>query len=315
VVAHYLFPALSLIDQNPGLANELWSLVKQFPYDRRYALYGEWKNKTYDSIPELRMAKAGCIRDSKYIMRYIFFVVESTISVLNFGTRRLSKDTTKQFGRYIGKVVHSNPVIAFSIIIDQLQAYDNQIPFVVDASRYLTELSFDVLGYSLLEALAVDKERIQPGGTGVRSWLRALAVFGGNLFKKHTIELSGLLRYLFYQLAAYNTPDLIIIQELIGQMSGLRPVDEATDAQLEALAGGESLRREALMFEAARLTRKPSLRLTRALLDSKMATPIAILIGQHRRETIFREESRELKILGWLFDMVRFRLLITCCIC
>jgi THO complex subunit 2 len=70
IIGLYLFPGLSMAEHNPGLSCEIWELVKLFPYDTRYALYGEWKYTSYEQIPELRIAKAGCIRDCKYILRY-----------------------------------------------------------------------------------------------------------------------------------------------------------------------------------------------------------------------------------------------------
>ncbi|KAJ3105928.1 THO complex subunit 2 [Phlyctochytrium planicorne] len=291
IIAQFIFPALSLTDHNPGLANEIWQLVKLFTYDRRFALYGEWKHRTYDNIPELGVAKAGCIRDAKYIMR------------------RLSKETTKQYGRHIGKLVHSNPGIAFTVILEQIQAYDNQIPFVVDASRYLTDLSFDVLSFCLIEALAVDKERLLPGGTGIRLWLKSLSSFAGNLFRKHTIELHGLLKYMFCQLVRNNVQDLLVLQEVIGQMSGVKPLDDATDVQLEALAGGDTLRRESLFLETARGTRKSSSRLNKAFVESQLAGPFMVILGQHRLECVYREQSGEIKVLGWLQDNIQRSLL------
>jgi THO complex subunit 2 len=78
----------------------------------------------------------------------------------------------KLYGRYIGKVVHSNPVVAFTNILDQIQVYDNHIPFIVDASRYLTDLSFDIFGFTLIEALASGKDRLESDGTSVKLWVR-----------------------------------------------------------------------------------------------------------------------------------------------
>ncbi|KAJ3117372.1 THO complex subunit 2 [Phlyctochytrium bullatum] len=175
--------------------------------------------------------------------------------------------------------------------------------------RYLTDLSFDVLHFSLVEALAVDRERLQPGGTGIRLWLKSLATYSGNLFRKHSIELSGLLKYMFCQLVTGSIQDLIVLQELVGQMSGVKPLDDATDSQLEALAGGETLRREALFFETARFTKKAASRLLRSLVDNKLAIPFAIALGQHRRDSVYGEDITELKILGWLQDNVQQSLL------
>ncbi|KAJ3048118.1 THO complex subunit 2, partial [Quaeritorhiza haematococci] len=226
-----------------------------------------------------------------------------------FVTRRLSKENVKQYGRHIGKVVHSNPTIAFSLIIDQIQSYDNQIPHVVDASRYLTDLEFDILSYIMIEALAKDenRDRIKPDGTTLSKWLVSLATFAGTLFRKHPIELQGVLQYVFNQVAKGNLYDLVVLQELVAQMSGIRILEETTEAQLDATGGGDMLKRESLLFESLRLVRKPSARLIKALQDTSLLLPLGILIAQKRKSCIFENSKspdlgyipQELKILSW----------------
>jgi THO complex subunit 2 len=124
------------------------------------------------------------------------------------------------------------------------------------------------------------------------------------LFRKHAIELSGLLRYMFWQLSLRNTFDLVVMQELVGQMSGVKPVDEATESQLDALAGGETLKREAFFFENVRFVRKGITRLVKSLLDTGLTLPFAVMLGQLRKECIFVNDSTELKVLGWMQDNV-----------
>jgi hypothetical protein len=45
----------------------------------------------------------------------------------------------------LGKLSHANPAVVLHTIIDQLQSYDNMVQPVVDALKYVTTLSFDVL--------------------------------------------------------------------------------------------------------------------------------------------------------------------------
>ncbi|KAJ3077585.1 THO complex subunit 2, partial [Rhizoclosmatium hyalinum] len=289
IVAKFLFPALSLTDQNPGLAADIWGLVKLFPYDRRYALYGEWKHKTYAAIPQLGVAKAACVSDAKYTMR------------------RLSKETVKRFGRYIGKIGHSNPTIAFHYILELLQTYENQNATVVEGSKYMSELSFDVVTFTLIEQLGNEqKERIQPGGIGVKTWLKSLSYFTGSIFKKHAIELGGILRYLFAQLVKGNMFDMIILQEIVMQMCGIKAIlDDVTSDQFNALAAGETLRREAFGNEPVRVVKKVSGRLLKALMETELVLPFAVLIGQHITGSVFVQGVGEIKILGWMLDNIR----------
>lgn len=83
----------------------------------------------------------------------------------------------------------------------QIQTYDNLIVPVVDALKYLTSMSYDVLGYCVVEALvAAERNRFKHDGTSISLWLQSLASFCGYIFKKYNIELTGLLQYLANQL-------------------------------------------------------------------------------------------------------------------
>ena len=79
-------------------------------------------------------------------------------------------------------------------------------------------------------------------------WLTALSSFCGAVYKKHTIELQGLLQYVANQLKAKHSLDLIIIKEVVAKMGGVEGVEEMTSEQIEATAGGELLRQEAASF-------------------------------------------------------------------
>ncbi|KAI8812587.1 transcription factor/nuclear export subunit protein 2-domain-containing protein, partial [Cladochytrium replicatum] len=285
IIAKFFLPALSQVYANPGITQELWSLMKILPYETRYGLYAEWEHRTYDQVPLCRIAKVKCIAEVQRIMR------------------RLTKDNVKQYGRHIGKVVHSNPVIAFNKILDLLRNYDNQIPHVVDAARYLTDLEFDILSFCLIETLSNPYDsRLKDDGTSLAKWLMSLSLFTGTLCRKHPIELQGILQFMARQLLNDNVYDIIVLQDIISQMTGMRCIDDPTDAQLDSLAGGEHLKREALMLESTKLTRKPTQRLMKALRDSELVSVIGIMLGQQRKEVVFRESGKELKVSGSVLD-------------
>lgn len=76
---------------------------------------------------------------------------------------------------------------------------------MVDSLKYLTSLSYDVLGYCLIEALALaDRNRFKLDGTSLSMWLQGSANFCGSIYKKYNIELSGLLQYVANQLKAHK---------------------------------------------------------------------------------------------------------------
>nr|CAB3266946.1 THO complex subunit 2-like [Phallusia mammillata] len=286
MISIVLLPSLSLLPCNANISEEIWMVIKSLTYQTRYRLYGEWKNLTYEKYPQLLLAKSQTIDRTKYIMR------------------RLTKENVKQTGRQMGKLSHSNPTILFDCILSQIQRYDNLIMPVVDALKYLTNLTYDVLAFCIIEALANPlKERMKHDDTNISNWLQSLASFCGAIFKKYPIELSGLLQYVANQLKAGKSLDLLIMKEVVQKMSGIEISEEITSDQLEALAGGEILKAEGGYFGQIRNTKKSSNRLKEALIEQNLAIPLCLLMAQQRQGIVFHESSDiHLKLVGKLTD-------------
>lgn len=180
-----IFPALSYLDCNCCIAEEIWTLVKLYPYQIRYCLYARWKNETYSLYPDLLRKRADSEKQIKNIMK------------------RVSKENVKPVGRLIGKLTHCSPGFLFDYVLLQIQVYNNLIAPVVDSLKYLTNLSYDVLGFCLIECLAnADKKRVKHDSTSISGWLQSLSSFCGAVYKKYSIELTGLLQYVTNQLKA-----------------------------------------------------------------------------------------------------------------
>lgn len=284
--ANVFLPALSLLRSNANMSEEIWVMLQILPYQQRYRLYGEWKNEAYNRHPDMMLVQANTIDRTKYIMR------------------RLTKENIKQSGRQMGKLSHGNPVVLFDCILNQIQRYDNMINPVVDAFKYLTNLTYDALAFCIIEALAnPQKERMKYDDTNISDWLQSLASFSGSVFRKYSIELSGLLQYVANQLKAGKSLDLLILKEVVQKMSGIEVSEEVTKDQLEALGGGEVLKAEGGYFGQIRNTKKSSNRLKDALLGQKLELPMCVLISQHRHAIIFEEgEQKHLKLVGKLTD-------------
>lgn len=69
----------------------------------------------------------------------------------------------------------------------------------------MTSLSFDVLGYCIVETLGKSgQDRVKHDGTSISVWLQSTASFCGAIFKKHPVELTGILQYVANQLKTEN---------------------------------------------------------------------------------------------------------------
>lgn len=156
IVRLNLIPAIALSEPSPASTMDLWDILRNYPYITRFSFYGEWKDRSYKRFPELRVKKAEAERDAKGLLK------------------RLSVDNVKQFGRSLAKIAHTNPAVLFEIALNQVQSYDNLIGPVVESARYLTPLGYDVLAYSLLDALSnPEKERTKTDGTNISLWLQS----------------------------------------------------------------------------------------------------------------------------------------------
>lgn len=177
----------------------------------------------------------------------------------------------RQFGRVIGKLSHCNPTIACMELLSKIQVHDNFIMLIVDALKYLSSLTFDVLvcasfcraatiahahrtrrrgsGTSLDVHCASCAQGVSAESSFVSRRLRSLAQFVGALFRKHSntqyLELIGVLQYIMNQLRADQPLTLLVLEELIRCMAGINPApDLSSDLEIDALAGGEILRYE-----------------------------------------------------------------------
>uniref|UniRef100_V5EZF8 THO complex subunit 2 n=1 Tax=Kalmanozyma brasiliensis (strain GHG001) TaxID=1365824 RepID=V5EZF8_KALBG len=294
VLRFHLLPAFSLSPSNSGIVDEIWMLVRIMPYEKRFSLYGQWKNDLYQ-WPELRAAQAATEKEAKGILK------------------RISKDNIKQSGRNLAKASHSNPTIFFTVALNQVQAYDNLIQPLVESAKYLSQFEYDIFSFNLVDALSnPEKERTKQDGTNISLWLKSLAAFCGTLFRRYAMmDCTPILQYLVNQLKANNSKDLVIMSELITKMSGIEPLANLADAQIAALTGGRHLHMEAMMAANA-LTgskeriayRRSGQRLLNALVESKLSVPLLILVAQQRQACIHLvpESEAHLKYLGNLYD-------------
>ncbi|KAJ3574543.1 hypothetical protein NP233_g1708 [Leucocoprinus birnbaumii] len=293
VLRTYLIPGLPLIRGNAVCTVEVWSIIRHFPQEARWQLYGEWKTQVYKSHSELRIRFVQADRESKGILR------------------RLSHNSIDALSGPVAKLAHSNPCIFFQNAVNQIMAYDNLASVVIQALRYVTNMGFDVLVFIVLDALAnPNKDRVKDDGVNTADWLQSLASFTGMLFRRYSAELSPVLSYVAHQLQSGQTTEIVVLRELIWKMAGIEPLPSLSEAQIAAMAGGPVLRIEAIASETrgARLDTSESnlkgpQRLGRSLLEApSLALPLLVQVAQQRQACVFRAPDAHLKSLASLFD-------------
>ncbi|OSX60384.1 hypothetical protein POSPLADRAFT_1058548 [Postia placenta MAD-698-R-SB12] len=289
----YVIPALPLIRANAVCAVEVWNILKLYEITLRWQLYGEWKTSIYQSHPELRCRQIQADRESKSLLR------------------RLSSNTVDSLSSSVAKLAYSDPCIFFANAINQIMAYDNLADVVISALGYVTLMAFDVLCYITLDALATpNKERLKDDGVNIADWLQSLASFTGTLFRRYGADITALIKYIVHQLHNGQTTELIVLRELIWKMAGIEPLPSLSDSQIAAMAGGPTLRIEAVAsttrgsrLELNDIAQKAPRRLGYSLLETNLALPLLIQVAQQRQACIYQAPNAHLKPLASLYDV------------
>ncbi|EGT50979.1 CBN-THOC-2 protein [Caenorhabditis brenneri] len=285
VVSECLLPSLTLSETNVSLSEELWQLLQLFPYSWRYWMYSKWNHETARH-PEMHIMKGKIHGRTKYVLK------------------RLSKETVKMMGRQLGKLCHIHPSTVLSYLLSQVQTFDNFIGPVVDSLRYLTSLEFDVLTYCIISQLAdPSKQALKSTDATISPWLQALGTLVGSLYRRYPLELNGMLDYVLNQLKLCKSYDMLLLREIIQNMSWIESISGATKDQIEALGGGDLLKQEAGGYSTATKNRKAAQRLRDALLKGDLAVGLCISIAQQKEHIIYNESATlPLKLVGKMVD-------------
>lgn len=105
-----------------------------------------------------------------------------------------------------------------------------------------------------------------------------------------------------------------MLEKLILRMAGIEPLPSLSDSQIAAMAGGLTLRIEAVAsdirgagFDVTEAALKGAPRLGRALIDTNLALPLLIQVAQQRQACVYKVKEGHLKSLGFLYDAVCLR--------
>lgn len=250
----YVLPSLSLCGSNANIAFEAWEMLKSFHWSIRYEIYTYLKDASHEGHPALSFARNRATAAARQTMK------------------RVAVETLRQSGRMLGKLSHSNPFPVMEILVSTLERYDNLIPLSTEAMKYVGPLSLDVVAFTLVDRLWMDRPRSKGDGMTSADWLSSLAAFTGAFYRRyHQVEIGALLHRIICGLTGLGSdkdplgssdstthdqgsvdklladlPVLTLFRELITRMCGLEALPDVTDEQLNACGGSETLRNQFL---------------------------------------------------------------------
>ena len=221
-----LLPTISLVKANPGVVATLWSILQEFDYITRFQAYEDWLVYQNYSKPSLML-------EGYY-----------TIKQMGPWFKTVTPDTVKQKGRILGNISHNNPGLVFKMANYVMKNYSNLIEPIVNALSYSSNLSLDMIIFLVLRDLSNSSyeekasEQFMRDGT-ISDVHGNFSTFLGHFLRKYyTVDLTSIFSFLTERLLKKQYLDLIILREIISNMSGNEALEALTYNQLQALAGG-----------------------------------------------------------------------------
>lgn len=303
---NFLLPSLGQFPPNPALTLEVWAIVEQFSYTNRYSLYRSWRGSGLDRA---------ALTSNKPL-----WLVAGELQAgkdVRYALKRLSKDTIRDTSRAVAKVCHSHPLVVFTIILNQIEAYDNLVQVMVDCLRFVTPLSLDILGFCILSRLCgsaggVNRSRLKEDGVNVSQWLQSLESFTGAFFKSFPfIELRGILCYLMRRLKDGHVMELGVLRTLLKTSGGwafadYSPAASLSKNQLEGRGGSTLLKRETMSFGVFQdFNLRSSNEIRKVLQVDDMGVSLLVLLAQVRHQIVFESTKgppKPVKLIGNLVD-------------
>ncbi|CAL8583642.1 THO2 plays a role in transcriptional elongation [Xanthoria parietina] len=287
-----LVPALSLTKSNPGVANEVFELIREFSLHTRYSFYAEWFQGQTSRLPEVKAALDRARSETRDVLK------------------RISKSNLKSMARALAKIAYSSPGAVFQLAISQIEIYENFAETFTECARYLTYLAYDVFNWALLSAVGGGgKSRVQADGMLTSHWLQSLTVFISKVYKRYPVMSPvPMLQYVLDQLTRGNSVDLIVLEEMVTTMAGIISDTNFNDNQVVAMGGGEQLQAQTMLqlLDRRHELKPTAKRLMRCLAEPKLAGQLLVAIAQERENCVYNlpDKDAPAKLLGNLFDEV-----------
>ncbi|KAF1832793.1 hypothetical protein BDW02DRAFT_410532 [Decorospora gaudefroyi] len=290
----FIAPAVSFTGRNPAIINEVWDLFKHFDTATRYTIYHQWFNGMLK--PPIKNA----FRD----------VGEETKKTLS----RISATNTKEYGRKIAKISYASPGVVFKMTVKQLVNYPNMITALVECSRYLTLLGYDVLTWTLVTyLLSPDKGSHQDDGMLSAPWLKNIATFIGKAYAKYQLmDPVPVLQLTAHQLlrAEGELYMLDVLEQMIKSMGGISLSGSVSESMTLALCAGPALRTFTLQHRLAdyrHLAGSSARRLVKSLKETGLGPQILIALAQHVEAYVHRDDQLDVPDKPVLFNVDKLR--------
>eukprot|EP00667_Euglena_gracilis_P000821 EG_transcript_821 len=293
IVASVLLPSLTVTAANPALNFEVWQVLSQYEFTKRFEMYGPLRDQVWDgSLAEIRKVAHERMED-----------------ILQAITGPIDAKYIKRQARRVGQLVQCHPMLVTDRLVQYVARTKGELSaslldLLVRLVQYFTPLGLDILVFQLLLKVAElssalqgkkadDSARVAEDSVALNN----VARFTGALYRRHftVLDVAAFLQFLQRRLRAGEGMDVLLLDQLIQAAVGTRPGqgDESaiSIADMQLFVGGPRLRAyhgTDLLYSKASLLSSGSQLATKALLQALTANGVGrslvLLLGQLRAE-------------------------------
>lgn len=221
----FMLPVLGLVEDEQFVANAIYSVMKHFPFERRYFMYHELSTKIAEDNIHVRL------QFNKYQKR-----IRSLL-------KSLSIDNIAFKCRDVANFVSCNPLSTLDSILKQIENYDKVSELIVISAEFFSEFAYDVLQYTLLIKLTSERPTLQDDGITPKMWISRLSLFIAGLAKGCSkMSMSNIFVFLVKNLYKDPSLTLAILKELISQVAGIQTLYDVNWNTLLMISSGSFLK-------------------------------------------------------------------------
>ncbi|KAF2114790.1 transcription factor/nuclear export subunit protein 2-domain-containing protein [Lophiotrema nucula] len=301
-----LLPALTFVGTDSAVVNEVWDLIKEFDEETRFGMYEIW------------------YKPRSQVMRAKFKIVEKEADRL---TGRMATTNIPEMARSFAKLATACPGKVFEKVLKDVITKPNLIDVLVECSKYLTYLAYDVLNWRLIKSIQEregdsGRAALQEDGMLISPWLKNVATFVGKIYKRHKLmDSTPMIKFLGYQLmssvknaktvqdAQAKLTITAVLEQLITSMGGIGLGSSLTESQVLGISAGPLLRNftyEHYLGEYRSKSEGSSKRLVKTLkevgLTPQILLALAIQLGTYLDREEKNGESVPIKVLATNLD-------------
>lgn len=262
-VRKFIFPSIASLDVNPMTANDIFELMKLFPFEKRYFMYNEMMTKLSRDVLPIKVGFNRTEREAKGMLK------------------ALSIDSLDEHSRRLANIISTNPLATLVPAVKQIENYDKVSELLVHTASLLNDFAYDVLQFVLLLRLTESRAAVQEDGVNQSMWVQRLSVFIAGLAKScGKMDLANIMAFIVKTLHNGNIVAVSILRQLVVTVGGIRDLNEVNTKQLLMLNSAEPLKTAArkLIFDFRDENRTLGSRLVEYFAKEKTISEVIVLL-------------------------------------